>query len=52
MKKIKIEMKEEGKGLHFRREKTMEESTSERQEVGDMKKFFLQLSLTHTHLCF
>ena len=48
--KIKIEMKGEGKGWHFRRGKGMEENTRDRQEVGDIKKFFLELSLTHTHI--
>ena len=36
MKKIKIEMKAERKGWHFRREKDMEENLSDRQEVGDI----------------
>ena len=46
----KKEMKGEGKGWHFRRGKGMEENTRDRQEVGDIKKFFLELSLTHTHI--
>ena len=43
-------MKGKEKDWHFRREKGMEGNTSDRQEVGDIKKFYFRVKFnTHTH---